>query len=45
MSTFSDLAVLLYYYVMKICENFNRADLVFDRYFEKSLKEDKICIK
>ena len=40
LSTMSDLAVLLYYHVQSICFGATRIDLVFDRYFEKSLKED-----
>ena len=37
---FSDFAVLLYYYILKLGMDFDRIDLVFDRYFDNSLKED-----
>ena len=37
---FSDFAVLIYYEIIKLAGNHNRIDLVFDRYFENSLKED-----
>ena len=36
----SDLTVLLYYHVLNICFAFSRIDVVFDRYFDKSIKED-----
>ena len=36
---FSDFAVLLYYEVMKLASSHERIDVVFDRYFDKSLKE------
>ena len=36
----SDIAVLLYFHIMSICSNFSRIDLIFDRYFERSVKED-----
>ena len=37
---FLDLATLLYFYMQKISANFGRIDLVFDRYFQKSLKSE-----
>ena len=37
---FSDLAVLLYYHVMSLGVDYDRIDLVCDRYFENSLKDD-----
>ena len=40
-STFSDLVVVIFYHVQHISSSFDRVDLVFDRYFERSLKEDK----
>ena len=36
---FSDFAVIIYHHVMKLSHGYNRIDLVFDRYFEESLKE------
>ena len=35
---FSDLAVVIFYYVQSLTSSFDRID--FDRYFERSLKED-----
>ena len=37
---FSDLAVVIFYQVQSLGSGYGRMDLVFDRYFEKSLKED-----
>ena len=37
---FSDLAVVIFYHVQISTSSFDRVDLVFDRYFEQSLKED-----
>ena len=37
---FSNFPVLIYYEIIKLAANHNRIDLVFDRYFENSLKED-----
>ena len=37
---FSDLAVVTFYHVKGLTSNFDRVDLVFDQYFEQSLKED-----
>ena len=37
---FSDFAVLIYYKVLKLGAAHQRIDLVFDRYFDNSLKED-----
>ena len=39
-NSFSDLAVLLCYEVLRLGSDFERIDIVFDRYFENSLKED-----
>ena len=39
LADFSEFALLIYYEVMKHASNYDRIDLVFDRYFEKSLKE------
>ena len=39
LTNFGEFAVLVYYEVMKHACNYDRIDLVFDRYFEKSLKE------
>ncbi len=36
---FSDFAVILYHQIMKLSHGHDRIDLVFDRYFEESLKE------
>ena len=35
---FSDFAVIIYHHVMKLSHGYDRVDLVFDRYFEASLK-------
>ena len=40
MNTFYDLAVMLYYEVLRIGSEYDRIDIVFDRYFDSSLKED-----
>ena len=40
MNTISDLAVMLYYEVLRIGSEYDRIDIVFDRYFDSSLKED-----
>ena len=37
---FSDLAVVIFYQVQSLGSGYGRMDLVFDRYFEKNLKED-----
>ena len=37
---FLDLATLLYFYMQKISADLERIDLVFDRYFQKSLKSE-----
>ena len=37
---FSDLAVVLFYYVQNLGSSFDRLDLVFDQYFQSSLKEE-----
>ena len=39
MTRFSDLAIVLYYEIMRLGFHYNRIDIVFDRYFEDSLKE------
>ena len=39
LASFGDISLLVYYKVMKYGTNYDRIDLVFDRYFEKSLKE------
>ena len=36
---FGEFSLLVYYEVMKYGMNYDRIDLVFDRYFESSLKE------
>ena len=36
---FGEFSLLVYYEVMKCGMNYDRIDLVFDRYFESSLKE------
>ena len=33
---FSDLAVVIFYYVQSLTSSFDRLDLVFDRYFEQA---------
>ena len=38
-SSFSDVAVILYYEVLKQGWGYDRIDAVFDRYFDRSLKE------
>ena len=35
---FADFAVIIYSNVMKLCHGYDRVDLVFDRYFDASLK-------
>ena len=37
---FSDLAVVISFHVQSLTSSFDRVDVVFDRYFEQSLKED-----
>ena len=39
MTCFSDLAIVLYYEIMRLGFDYNRIDIVFDRYFNDSLKE------
>ena len=39
LTNFGEFAVLVYYEVMKLASNYDRADLIFDQYFKKSLKE------
>ena len=39
MTCFSDLAIVLYYKRMILGFDYNRIDIVFDRYFSDSLKE------
>ena len=39
LTNFCEFAVLVYDEVMKYASNYDRIDLVFDRYFEKSVKE------
>ena len=39
LTNFGEFAVLIYYEVMKHASKYDMIDLVFDRYFEKSLKE------
>ena len=39
MTCFSNLAIVLYYEIMSLGFDYNRIDLVFDRYFDDSLKE------
>ena len=36
---FSDCAVIIYSHVMNLSHGYHRIDLIFDRYFEESLKE------
>ena len=36
---FSDLAIVLYYEIMRLGFDYNRTDIVFDCYFDDSLKE------
>ena len=38
-SCFSDLATLLFHHIVNLGSTFARVDLIFDRYFEDSLKE------
>ena len=40
MTCFCDLAVVLYYEIMRLGADYNRVDIIFDRYFHDSLKED-----
>ena len=42
LTNFGEFAVLVYYEVMKHASNYDRIDLVLDRCFEKSLKEETI---
>ena len=37
---FGDLAVVILYYIQSLSNNYRRVDMVFDRYFDTSLKED-----
>ena len=39
MTCFSNLAIVLYYEIMTLGFDYNRIDLVFDRYFDDGLKE------
>ena len=39
MTCFSDLAIVLYYEIMRLGFDYNKIDIVFDRYFDDSLKE------
>ena len=39
LANFGEFSLLVYHEVMKYGTNYDRIDLVFDRYFEKSLKE------
>ena len=39
MTCFSHLAILLYYEIMILGFDYNTTDIVFDRYFDESLKE------
>ena len=39
MTCFSNLAIVLYYEIMSLGFDYNRIDLVFDRYFDDGLKE------
>ena len=39
LANFGEFSLLVYYEVMKYGTNYDRIDLVFDGYFEKSLKE------
>ena len=39
MTCFFDLAIVLCYEIMRLRFNYNRIDIVFDRYFDDSLKE------
>ena len=39
LADFSEFSLLIYYEVMRLASNYDRIDLVFDRYFERSLKE------
>ena len=36
---FGEFSLLVYYEVMKLASNYDRIDMVFDRYFERSLKQ------
>ena len=38
MTCFSDLAIVLYYEIMRLGFDYNRINIVFDRYFDDSLK-------
>ena len=38
-SCFNDLAIVLYYEVLRLGSNHDRIDAVFDRYLDRSLKE------
>ena len=39
LASFGEFSLLVYYKVMKYGTNYDRIDLVFDQYFNKSLKE------
>ena len=39
-NSFGDLAVVILYYIQSLSNNYRRVDMVFDRYFDTSLKED-----
>ena len=41
MTCFSDLAIALYYEIMRLEFDYNRTNIVFGRYFDDSLKEGK----
>ena len=39
MTSFSDLVIVLYYEIMRLWFDYNRINIVFDRYFDDNLKE------
>ena len=39
MTCFSDLGIVLYHEIMRLGLDYNRIDILFDRYFDDSLKE------
>ena len=39
MTCFSDLAIVLYYEIMRLGFDYNRIDIVFDCYFDDNLKK------
>ena len=39
MTSFSDLGIVLYHEIMRLGLDYNRIDILFDRYFDDSMKK------